>query len=214
MTESQLNDIAGQLTYYNQLYKNVDIPEIKIISANYERTITSATVFMSEFLNINTPEVAMELYTHDYQSDPYTSNKDKNCPKIAAYINEMGMDSVQYKQLMNSSLMNKTQQEWLRITGKNYTYNAGEGAVLMYCGGLDVPMDSFHDFVHVLNMSYAIREAILSNNETSYESCRLTASPMAWLFTSLIQNHILYLRYFCVCSMMGNLFISFLCSDK
>lgn len=43
MTHSQLNDIAGQLVYYNQLRQTVDIPEIKLISANYERTITSAT---------------------------------------------------------------------------------------------------------------------------------------------------------------------------
>ena len=82
MTQSQLDDIAGQLTYYNQLEENTDIPEIKLISANYERTITSATVFMSEFLDINTPDVVMELYIHDYQSDPYGSNKDKKCSKI------------------------------------------------------------------------------------------------------------------------------------
>eukprot|EP01084_Bolivina_argentea_P142522 250376_1 len=193
MTQSQLNDIAGQLTYYNQLSKNLDIPEIKIISANYERTITSATVFMSEFLNINTPHVAMELYTHDYQSDPYTSNKDKNCPLIGKYINDMGMNSTDYKTVMKSDLMNKTQVAWYKATGLNYSYNNGEGAVLMYCGGLDVPL-KYNDFLNVLNMSYAIREALLANNETSTTACKLVASPMAWLFNTLIKNHILYLR--------------------
>merc|ERR1719474_1875542 len=79
MTQSHLNDIAGQLVYYNELKHSPSIPELKIIAANYERTITSATVFMSEFLDINTPDVAMELFTHDFQSEPYAANKDLNC---------------------------------------------------------------------------------------------------------------------------------------
>eukprot|EP01084_Bolivina_argentea_P124927 221388_1 len=193
MTESELNDIAGQLTYYNQLTKTVDIPEIKIISANYERTITSATVFMSEFLDINTPEVAMELYTHDYQSDPYASNKDKSCPLFAEYIDAIGMESTQYTKLMQSEMVNATKQQWFEATGHAYSYNKGESAVLMYCGGLDVPLEYNH-FLNVLNTSYRIREAILSNNETSSTSCTLAASPMLWLFATLIKNHIVFLR--------------------
>merc|ERR1712154_438887 len=60
-------------------------------------------------------------------------------------------------------------------------------------GGLDVPLPYKH-FINVLNSSYAIREAILSNNETSTTTCKLAASPVAWLFFNLINNHILYLR--------------------
>jgi len=193
MTQSELNDISGQLTYYNQLRQNIDIPEIKIISANYERTITSATVFMSEFLNINTPSVAMELYTHDFQSDPYAANKDKMCPQFAGYIDDLGMASKQFQELMKSELAARVDKEWFAATGNHYSYDYGASATLMYCGGLDVPL-SWDAFLDSLNMSYAIREAILSNNETSYTSCKLAASPMAWLFRTLIKNHIVYLR--------------------
>eukprot|EP01083_Nonionella_stella_P080454 221123_1 len=193
MSLSKLNDIAGQLTYYNQLSHNVDIPEIKIIAADYERTITSATVFMSEFLNINTPQVSMELYTHDYQSDPYTTTHDKNCPLIGKYIQHRGTKTRQYKTLMKSALMNATKHQWLQATGLNYSYENGEGAILMYCGGLDIPLKWQH-FLNVLNMSYAIREAILANNETATETCRLAASPLAWLFKRLVLNHIISLR--------------------
>jgi len=192
-TQSQLNDIAGQLTYYNQLRQSVDIPEMKIIAANYERTITSATVFMSEFLNINTPQVAMELFTHDFQSDPYGSNKDKNCPDLEKYISATGMQSEQYQQLMASKLYAQTQQDWKDSTGMDFSYDNGQSAVLMYCAGMNVPL-SWDQFLNVLNVSYAIREALLSNEQSSPESCKLAASPMAWLFRELISNHILYLR--------------------
>lgn len=105
MTQSHLNDIAGQLVYYNELKHSPSIPELKIIAANYERTITSATVFMSEFLDINTPDVAMELFTHDFQSDPYAANKDLNCPMIKEYIKEMGKDSKQHHAVKHSGCL-------------------------------------------------------------------------------------------------------------
>ena len=89
--------------------------------------------------------------------------------------------------------MKKVNKDWYAATGQNYSYDSGESAVLMYCGGLNIPM-SFKQFLNVLNISYAIRESLLSNNETSIETCKLAASPMAWLFRRLIKNHILYLR--------------------
>eukprot|EP01083_Nonionella_stella_P093264 261308_1 len=55
------------------------------------------------------------------------------------------------------------------------------------------PCTIFHG-LNVLNTSYRIREAILSNNETSSTSCTLAASPMLWLFATLIKNHIVFLR--------------------
>lgn len=81
--------------------------------------------------------------------------------------------------------------DWLNVTGRPYSYDKGEGAVLMFCGGLDVPL-SWNQFLDTLNVSYQLRESILSNNETSATSCRLAASPISWLFRTLVDNHIRY----------------------
>ncbi len=144
-----------------------------------EQFNTSATVFMSEFLNINTPSVAMELYAHDFQSDPYTSNKDKNCPKIQNYIDDMGMKSKQYQNVLKSALYNTTQSQWYQTTGLNYSYDNGEGAILMYCGSLDIPL-KWQQFMNVLNISYKLHEAVLSNNETAYMQ-RANSRHFRWL---------------------------------
>ena len=88
--------------------------------------------------------------------------------------------------------MNKTIQEWHDAVGNAYSYDRGEGAVLMYCAGLEIPLE-YETFINSLNASYAIREAILANNETSPTTCKLAASPVNWLFFTLIQNHIMFL---------------------
>ena len=88
-------------------------------------------------------------------------------------------------------LYRRVDSVWKNVTGMDYSYDKGEGAVLMYCGGLEVPL-SWNQFLDTLNVSYQLREAILSNNETSSTSCSLAASPIAWLFYTLVDNHVRY----------------------
>ena len=65
MSQTHLDSIAYKIysisdeNNENTLFVNDAIPEIKILSANYERTVTSATVFMSEFLGIKSPDVRL-----------------------------------------------------------------------------------------------------------------------------------------------------------
>lgn len=140
MTKSELRDIAAHITYINMLGRNDNIPELKVLSADYERTITSATIFMSEFLDIHDPKITLELYTHDIDSDPYTPQSDKVCKNILGYIIDNSKKSKAFEVLMKSNEMIKLQDSWFNETGLFYDYSAAEAAILMYCGSLDVEL--------------------------------------------------------------------------
>lgn len=131
--------------------------EIRILAADFERTITSAIAFMSEFLQINDPSVTMDMWTSDTKSDPYTVQDNYNCPKLKDWMQLLGEKSHRFQKVSTEKWSQKVSKEWKKQTGLEYTYDDAMASVLMYCAGIDIPItqELFHD---ALNLSYNLRK--------------------------------------------------------
>ncbi|ETO32049.1 hypothetical protein RFI_05067 [Reticulomyxa filosa] len=63
--------------------------KIEFRSTDMERTLASAIAFLSALLQLNDPIVAIDILTHDSQTDPYLpTDKNNYCPDLGTWFHE------------------------------------------------------------------------------------------------------------------------------
>lgn len=79
MTRNELKSLKSTLKSDNNL------PQIKILSSNFERCIFNVQVLFSHLLSIYDSNINIYVYTHDITSDPLNTDQNYNCPELCLY---------------------------------------------------------------------------------------------------------------------------------
>ena len=144
-------------------------------------------------------------YTHDQQSDPYTPQKNANCPNLKQWMEQVGKTSKDFQEWINSDEVQTFYQEYEEEVGYNLgdidtddAYDICSNIVWMYCGGLNVVPSIISDnlFSKIHNFTLEYRKRLYHSGPLSVETTSLATRPFAWILKTLITDCIKHLEGF------------------
>ena len=132
-SEDDLTEYVHDL-FVDRRYSDNNLPFIKLVANDLERTYSTVSVFMTYFLKsaadsvmqshpewtYNSNSDYLYSYTHDPDSDPYIPQNEAGCPDLGGYIAWNGRDSDRFKDYMNSEQTKEFWKQWKDEVGTDF----------------------------------------------------------------------------------------------
>ena len=132
-SEQDLNGYVEDM-FVDRKYENNNMPFIKMVANDLERTYSTVSVFMTYFLNTAATKVMEQYpewhyngirdylysYTHDPNMDPYIP-KVAGCPDLTKWIISNGMNSDKFQEFINGDFVKDFWAQWKEEVGTEFT---------------------------------------------------------------------------------------------
>ena len=155
-------------------------------STDFERTLASAVIFLSEFLDVYDSSSIFDINVHDQGRDPWNPDNSQVCSNAGDWYFNYTESSDEYMSLYNSDWRYSVEDEWNIATNSTTFFSViGISTLPIYCiGNIDIPIFDNEKYGNIysnaVNFSYAVKNAIYHNNDKSAFASKLMSGPLSY----------------------------------